>query len=58
MGRDPALKNDIQKFLDYTNASWEWGSCPIKPQTVCVENWSPDSMGPYLPPYIPGRVVI
>lgn len=55
MGRDPSLKDQIMKFKAETNVSWEYGTCPIYKQTICVNNWTPDDLGDYLPPYIPGK---
>jgi hypothetical protein len=57
IAKDPSLKNEIMKYLAHTNATWDYGTCPIYAQSVHVEDWSPDDLGDYLPAYIPGEEI-
>lgn len=51
---DPAMKKEVKNFLPYTNITWTYGTCPFPAGTVDVLDWTPDSIGDYIPPYIPG----
>jgi hypothetical protein len=50
---DPLLEYEIRRAMKCTNMSFEYGACPIHPDTWTLNHYSPEGNTDYLPPYVP-----
>lgn len=52
---EESLKKTVSYFFSKTNMTITHGVCPIEAQVIEINNWTPDDLGDYLPPYVPGN---
>lgn len=52
---EPHLEKDIRKYMAHTNLTIKYGDCPFPVGYFEIKDWTPDGVGDYLPPYLPGN---
>lgn len=52
----PNIESHARRFLKATNATWQYGDCPLSAQTLSVNDFATDDYGNFLPDYIPGEI--
>lgn len=49
------LRDEINRLRQGTNMTLADDECPLKAQTIAVNNYTPKDFGDFLPEYIPGN---
>jgi hypothetical protein len=50
-----ALAYEIKRAMQFSNVTFEFGTCPIEPTAILLNNYTPEGNTDYLPPYLPGN---
>lgn len=49
------VEKEVRRWFAHTNISVPYGTCPLPPQFIYTNDWSPKDAGDYIPPYVPGN---
>ena len=52
---DISFENTARAALAASNSTTPYGTCPVPPQTVYVDEFAPGDAGDAIPPYMPGN---
>jgi hypothetical protein len=52
---EPHIEKDMRSYMESSNISIKYGTCPFPPGRINIMDWTPEGVGDYLPPYLPGN---
>lgn len=52
---EPHIEKDFRSYMEHTNLTIKYGDCPFPAEYINIKDWTPEGVGDYLPPYLPGN---